>query len=137
MKFTDRISLKKMFELSIFEASNRMDVGQHFLTASKIFKMKGLSSLQLNMKSKQFGKLSAESQITGALIKNKDSRIEVRQVNEDKSYEWNAKEGELKREMHKCLFLKAADRYLVHLSSSLEDKAVIEYIYLTLAKINL
>jgi len=50
----DRIPLNKFFNLKIFDDLSRIDIGQYFITASKIFKNKQFSSIQLsmNMKSK-------------------------------------------------------------------------------------
>jgi hypothetical protein len=66
MKMKDRIPLSKFFGLTIFEDSDRMDITQYFLTASKMFKTKLTSSIQKsgNMKSVNFKSQSLQSSIS-------------------------------------------------------------------------
>jgi hypothetical protein len=66
MKIKERVPLSKFFGLTIFENSDRMDMSQYFLTASKMFKTKLGSSVQksINMKSVNFKSKSLQSSIS-------------------------------------------------------------------------
>ena len=53
-RYKDRVSLKKFFDLKMFESVLRPGIGEYFVTASKIFKTNTLSKVQnsVNMKNR-------------------------------------------------------------------------------------